>query len=154
MGCRRLYRNFHLFREGKNKLYQYPIQNRRQCFQTRIRCGGRRQHHLLSGYVPDRVHRLLPLRGCERHQARQQRRHHKNPHRCRPEHGKPARHRLSLGAANSPKQQPEGRFPVFTPHEPHHPELQGGCRNSTPNGRADLHPHRTGNGRNFQHPHR
>ena len=60
----------------------------------------------------------------------------------------------SLGAANSPKQQPEGRFPVFTPHEPHHPELQGGCRNSTPNGRADLHPHRTGNGRNFQHPHR
>ena len=95
-----------------------------------------------------------PYEGCERHQARQQRRHHKNPHRCRPEHGKPARHRLSLGAANSPKQQPEGRFPVFTPHEPHHPELQGGCRNSTPNGRADLHPHRTGNGRNFQHPHR
>ena len=58
---------------------------------------------LLPGYIPDGVHRLLPLPGCERNQARQQRRHHPDPHRCRPEHGKPARHRLPLGAENSPK---------------------------------------------------
>ena len=81
--------------------------------------------------------------------ARQRRHHHERTHRRRPEPGEPARHRLPLGAADSPKQQPEGRFPVFTPHEPPpHPELQGGCRNSAPE-QADLHPHPTGDGGTF-----
>ena len=66
---------------------------------------------------------------CEgAHQARQRRHPHETPHRYRPKPGKPARHRLPLGAANSPKQQPGGRFLVFAPHEPHYPALQGGYR--------------------------